>query len=115
MKILYYDCSVGISGDMHLGALLDLGVDPGYLKDELSKLGLDNEFRIEIQKKSKMGITGTKADVILTGEDHVTDYVAVDLRLSDSETTDGYIRQFLSEGYAVTADIPFQVLILKKT
>lgn len=46
---------------------------------------------------------------------HVTDYVAVDLRLSDSETTDGYIRQFLSEGYAVTADIPFQVLILKKT
>jgi len=70
MKILYYDCSVGISGDMHLGALLDLGVDPGYLKDELSKLGLDNEFRIEIQKKSKMGITGTKADVILTGEDH---------------------------------------------
>jgi uncharacterized protein (DUF111 family) len=32
MKILYYDCFAGLLGDMHLGALIDLGVDPDFLK-----------------------------------------------------------------------------------
>ena len=41
MKILYYDCFSGISGDMNLGAMIDLGVDADFLRAELSKLGLD--------------------------------------------------------------------------
>ena len=40
MKILYYDCFAGISGDMNLGALIDLGVDPAYLRKELAKLNI---------------------------------------------------------------------------
>ena len=35
MKILYYDCFAGISGDMNLGAMIDLGVDLEYLRKEL--------------------------------------------------------------------------------
>jgi len=35
MKILYYDCFSGISGDMNLGAMIDLGVDRKYLIGEL--------------------------------------------------------------------------------
>ncbi|HQI74061.1 MAG TPA: DUF111 family protein, partial [Smithella sp.] len=40
MKVLYYDCFAGISGDMNLGALLDLGVDRKYLLKELGKLSI---------------------------------------------------------------------------
>jgi pyridinium-3,5-bisthiocarboxylic acid mononucleotide nickel chelatase len=40
-RILYYDCFAGISGDMNLGALIHLGVDPDYLKTELKKLNID--------------------------------------------------------------------------
>lgn len=68
MRVLYYDCFSGISGDMNLGALLDLGVDSTYLKQELSKLSLDSEFELVIQKASKMGISGTKVDVKLTNQ-----------------------------------------------
>lgn len=65
MKILYYDCFSGISGDMNLGALIDLGVDREYLLKELSKLNLDSEYEIKIQKRNRMGIEGIKVDVIL--------------------------------------------------
>ncbi|SHJ96826.1 hypothetical protein SAMN02745883_00942 [Caminicella sporogenes DSM 14501] len=68
MKILYYDCFSGISGDMNLGALIDLGVDTDYLLKELSKLGLNSEYKIKIEKKNKNGIEGTKVDVILQHE-----------------------------------------------
>ncbi|MGO5065707.1 nickel pincer cofactor biosynthesis protein LarC [Clostridium sporogenes] len=64
-KILYYDCFSGISGDMNLGALIDLGVDKDYLLKELAKLNINDEFEIKINKDSRKGISGTKVDVIL--------------------------------------------------
>ncbi|MCU0614025.1 MAG: nickel pincer cofactor biosynthesis protein LarC [Desulfobacterales bacterium] len=67
MKILYYDCFVGISGDMNLGAMLDLGVDQKYLLKELGKLPIDS-YRIKVGKDKRQGITGTKVDVIVTPE-----------------------------------------------
>ena len=65
MKILFYEPFAGISGDMNLGAMIDLGVDENYLIDELKKLGLENEYNISVSKSSKMGIGGTKVDVRL--------------------------------------------------
>lgn len=72
MRVLYYDCFSGISGDMHLGALLDLGVESHYLKQELSKLSLDHAFHLEIKKASKKGICGTRVDVKLTPTWHTS-------------------------------------------
>ncbi len=68
MRILYYDCFAGISGDMNLGAMIDVGVDKEFLIKELSKLKLDNEFEIKVKKESRKGIEGTKVDVILKHE-----------------------------------------------
>lgn len=69
MRVLYYDCFSGISGDMNLGAMIDLGVDKNYLLEELSKLNL-NEYTIEINKEERKGITGTKVNVILQEHHH---------------------------------------------
>ncbi len=67
MKILYYDCSAGISGDMHLGAMVDLGVPPEHLETELKKLGLPG-WRLRFSRDARKGIGGTRADVLLDGE-----------------------------------------------
>ncbi len=70
MKILYYDCFSGISGDMHLGAMLDLGVDEMHLRGTLSLLGMDGEYRLAVGRDSRKGITGTKVDVIVEQGTH---------------------------------------------
>ncbi len=69
MKILYYDCFAGISGDMNLGAMIDLGVGEDFVIRELGKLGLD-DFSVRFEKKQKMGITGTRAVVEVSGHQH---------------------------------------------
>lgn len=70
MRALYYDCFAGLSGDMNLGAMIDLGVDVEYLKAELSKLGLDHEFELTIRRDEKHGIFGTKVDVVDLNHHH---------------------------------------------
>ncbi|MFL0267129.1 nickel pincer cofactor biosynthesis protein LarC [Candidatus Clostridium radicumherbarum] len=68
MKILYYDCFSGISGDMNLGALIDLGVNKDYIINELSKLNISG-YKIEVSIDNRRGITGTRVDVILDIEE----------------------------------------------
>jgi uncharacterized protein (TIGR00299 family) protein len=63
VKILYYDCFAGISGDMNLGALLDLGVDHQYLLKELGKLPIGS-FKLNVYQDRRGGITGTKVNVV---------------------------------------------------
>lgn len=69
MKVLYFDCSSGISGNMTLGALSELIDDPHYLVNELKKLHVDG-YHIHISKEKKNGITGTYVDVHLEHEHH---------------------------------------------
>ena len=66
-KILYFDCFAGISGDMSLGALIDLGLDPSAVLAELKKLGVKG-YDIEIQKAKRFSISGTDVKVTLNGE-----------------------------------------------
>lgn len=69
MRTLYFDCFSGISGDMVLGAFLDLGIEEEYLKKELGKLHLEH-YELFAEKTSKMGISGTHCHV-RAEEEHV--------------------------------------------
>lgn len=64
MKILYYDCFAGISGDMNLGAMIDLGVPESYLVAELEKLNIKG-FSLKVEPDLRRGISGTKAQVVV--------------------------------------------------
>jgi uncharacterized protein (TIGR00299 family) protein len=66
-RILYFDCFSGISGDMTVGALLDLGIDQAIFKEQLAQLELSG-YRLEIGKKTKNGIMATDFNVILENE-----------------------------------------------
>ena len=62
-RVLLYECFSGIAGDMNLGALIDLGVPESHVRKELSKLGLDAEFTLNVSSGKKSGIAGTQANV----------------------------------------------------
>lgn len=62
MKVLYLDTFSGISGDMFLGALLDLGVPLEQLERELGRLELE-PFHLHAHRASKAAIAGVKFEV----------------------------------------------------
>ncbi len=63
MRCLYFDCFSGISGDMILAALIDLGVPRRHLVSELRKLSLSN-YRLEIRTAMRHAISGRSLRVI---------------------------------------------------
>ena len=67
MKIAYFDCFSGISGDMTVGALLDAGLKIGTLEKELKKLGLTG-YQLEVDKVVKKGISATQFKVRIKEE-----------------------------------------------
>ena len=64
MRTLYFDCFSGISGDMTVGALLDIGADEKVLLEGLKQLKVDG-YQIKVEKKLKNGISGTDFSVLL--------------------------------------------------
>ncbi len=69
MQKLHFDCFSGISGDMVLGALLDIRQNSSFLISELSKLGLDDEFTLKVEKGNTHSIAGANVHVLLASEE----------------------------------------------
>jgi len=67
VKTLYFDCFSGISGDMTIGALIDVGVDFGYLRSEIGKLGLDG-FELRCTRVVRANLSASKFDVLIDGD-----------------------------------------------
>ena len=68
-KTLYLECNSGISGDMTVGALLDLGADRKVLEDALASLGVDG-YHLHFGTTEKCGIKAYDFDVHLEYEEH---------------------------------------------
>ena len=81
-KILYFDCSAGISGDMTLGALLDLGADKKVFLTELEKLHLEG-YEIAFETTQRNAITATHVNVILTGQEQAHDHTHIHEHIHD--------------------------------
>lgn len=62
MKIAYFDCCAGISGDMVIGALIDSGLDVKTLQRELNKLPVKG-FSISASREARHHIAGTRFKV----------------------------------------------------
>lgn len=62
MKVAYFDCFSGVSGDMILGSLMDAGADIADLEWELAKLGLPS-LKLHVESVTRNGLTGKKFSV----------------------------------------------------
>jgi uncharacterized protein (TIGR00299 family) protein len=69
MRIAYFDCFAGASGDMILGAMIDAGLAVEWLSEELGKLKLSN-YHLDVRKVKKNGIVGSQAIVDIDQEHH---------------------------------------------
>ena len=71
MKTVYFDCFSGISGDMTIGALLDVGLDFDYLKTELKKLPVEG-YELRASRVMRSNLSAMKFDVLMegAGENH---------------------------------------------
>ena len=79
MKIAYFDCFSGISGDMILGSLVDAGLPLETLREELSKLNLEG-YELTARRTERHGIFGTKVDVRVTKHEptrHLKEIVSI--------------------------------------
>jgi uncharacterized protein (DUF111 family) len=79
MKIAYFDCVAGASGDMILGALVDAGLSIETLRERLNALHLA-DFELQAHRVAKNAFTATKVDVLVKDdvpERHLSDIVRV--------------------------------------
>lgn len=92
MKIISYDCFSGISGDMNLGAMIDLGVDKSHLINELNKLNLKG-WELFVQKDQRHGITGTKVTVKQTRHEHTHRHLSDIEKIINTSKLDSKIKE----------------------
>ncbi|MCK4503154.1 MAG: nickel pincer cofactor biosynthesis protein LarC [Desulfuromonadales bacterium] len=84
MKTLYLDTFSGISGDMFLGLLLDLGVQQHQLETELAKLPITG-YNLDAKREQRHGIEGCRLQVHCEETHHHRSWSTIDTMLAKSE------------------------------
>jgi len=84
MKTLYLDTFSGISGDMFLGLLLDLGVSQQNIETELAKLPIGG-YTLQVGREQRHGITGCRLQVHCEETHHHRSWNTIDTMLTDSD------------------------------
>lgn len=86
MHTLYLDTFSGISGDMFLGLLIDLGVSQKKLEQELAKLPIDG-YRLEVSREQRHGISGCRVQIHCDETHHHRTWSGIDAMLAESSLT----------------------------
>jgi uncharacterized protein (TIGR00299 family) protein len=85
--LAYFDCFAGISGDMTLGALIDLGVPLDWLKDQLKRIPLAN-FDLAMTSVQRNGMHGTLVDVEVRDDQSSRNFSQIRSMIEDSPLAD---------------------------
>jgi len=84
MSFLYFNCASGVSGDMVVGSLLDLGISNiKHLSSELEKLSLDG-YSINVYRMDKAGISATKFSVEVNNEQPARNHADIRMLIDGS-------------------------------
>ncbi len=84
----YFDCFSGISGDMSLGALIDLGVEPRWLKERLGTMIPLSEFDIIVTETQRSGVRATRVSVKTREGGTARNYTDIQALVTTSELPD---------------------------
>ena len=84
MKTLYLDTFSGISGDMMLGLLIDLGVNQQQLEKELAVLPISG-YQLQVEQEQRHGIEGCRVQVQCDETHHHRSWSTIDTMLADSD------------------------------
>jgi uncharacterized protein (TIGR00299 family) protein len=87
MKTAYFDCFSGVSGDMVLGAFIDLGVPQGFIETEVGRV-ISGAFHLEVGRAERMGIGGTRVKVVLEGDEGSRDFGQIKALIEQSDLAD---------------------------
>jgi len=107
LRIAYFDCFSGVSGDMILGALVDAGLEVSALEAELGQLPVRG-FRLQAEKTTRRGVSGTKLNVITEErrtERHLLDMNEIIDRSTLSEDIKSSAKRIFAELAVVEAKI----------
>lgn len=105
--ILYYQCQSGISGDMNLGALIDLGVPGEYLTEKLGLLGIEG-YKLEIYKDDRQSISGTKVDVHFHEEHNHRNLLDI-YEIIDKSSLSAYVKTLSKKIFYIVAEAEAKV------
>ena len=107
MRVAYFDCFSGISGNMILGALLDAGLELEALKEGLAELGLSG-YEIEARRVLKRYIAGTLVDVKIQ-EEGVERHLGDILDILEESSLPGEIKETCVKIFAKLAEAEARV------
>jgi uncharacterized protein (TIGR00299 family) protein len=91
-RLVYFDCASGASGDMLLGAVVDLGLPIEHLREELAKLPLAG-YRLESCRVTRSGLAATKVDVVAEGPSPAHRHLRHILELLDASGLDPTVKE----------------------
>jgi uncharacterized protein (TIGR00299 family) protein len=108
MKIAYADCFSGISGDMFLAALLDVGLPLDVLQDGIQKLNLHEKVELRLSETHKGALRASMLEVIVSRDHqhrHLSDILEI---LSGSQLSD-HVRQTTARIFNLLAEAEARV------